>query len=560
MTTLTSRIEQSALGQGFGGPGGTVTFVDGDDHDTITWADLHADATSMAAAMQARGVRLGDNIAILGPTTRPLVTAIEATWLCGACLVMLPLPMRMGSIDGFISQTRDRMSAADISMLLIDGQFSEFIAPVEGDPPFVSFDEVLPADASARFPKSAYVRPDIDPDDVAVLQFTSGSTSHPKGVMLPHRQICANLDGAIVAADIRPDDVVVSWLPLYHDMGLIGLLTIPLITGISLVVGAPQDFLAKPVRWMQWISDYRGTLTAGPNFSWVLATRALRRAEDLDLSQMRIALSGAEPVDPESFRHFLDEATRFGLPPECLFPAFGMAEVCIAGVFPPQGSGMRTDVIDGRVLEHEHFAASVEPGSPNARELAILGRAIPGLQIRIIDPATRVECREREVGELLIRGTSVTTGYYNRPDATEKAFNDGWYLTGDYGYTLNGEVFVAGRKKDMIIVGGKNVYPQDLETLAYEVPGIHAGRAVAFGIYDEKAGTEEVVIVAEVDVDGEDERQGIADALRQHITKNSAVALRHAYIVGRQWIVKTSSGKTARSANREKFLKEMGLI
>jgi fatty-acyl-CoA synthase len=552
VTTLTSRIEQSALGQGFGGPGGTVTFVDGDDHDTITWADLHADATSMAAAMQARGVRLGDNIAILGPTTRPLVTAIEATWLCGACLVMLPLPMRMGSIDGFISQTRDRISAADISMLLIDGQFSEFIAPVEGDPPFVSFDEVLPADASARFPKSAYVRPDIDPDDVAVLQFTSGSTSHPKGVMLPHRQICANLDGAIAAADIRPDDVVVSWLPLYHDMGLIGLLTIPLITGISLVVGAPQDFLAKPVRWMQWISDYRGTLTAGPNFSWVLATRALRRAENLDLSQMRIALSGAEPVDPESFRHFLDEATRFGLPPECLFPAFGMAEVCIAGVFPPQGSGMRTDVIDGRVLEHEHFAASVEPGSPNARELAILGRAIPGLQIRIIDPATRVECREREVGELLIRGTSVTTGYYNRPDATAELIVDGWLHTGDLAYMINGEMVMCGRIKDVIIIGGRNIYPQDIEKVVGRVEGVRAGNVIAFG-QDGRNSKQHVVVVAETRLEDAEDLSHLRTRISHEVQAEIGVPAREVRLVAPATIPKTSSGKLQRSACRSMY-------
>jgi acyl-CoA synthetase (AMP-forming)/AMP-acid ligase II len=164
---------------------------------------------------------------------------------------------------------------------------------------------------------------------------------------------------------------------------------------------------------------------------------------------------------------------------------------------------------------------------------------------------------DRVIGEIALQSNCMLTEYYHRPDATEKALRDGWYLTGDYGYTLNGEVFVAGRKKDMIIVGGKNVYPQDLESLAYEVPGIHAGRAVAFGIEDAKAGTEEVVIVAEVDTDNPDERQKIADVLRRHITQNSAVALRHAHIVGAKWILKTSSGKTARSANREKFLQEI---
>jgi acyl-CoA synthetase (AMP-forming)/AMP-acid ligase II len=180
------------------------------------------------------------------------------------------------------------------------------------------------------------------------------------------------------------------------------------------------------------------------------------------------------------------------------------------------------------------------------------------VRVRILDEQGN-EVPDKVIGEIALQSDCMLSEYYNRPDATEKAFRDGWYLTGDYGYTLNGEVFVAGRKKDMIIVGGKNIYPQDLEALAYEVSGIHAGRAVAFGVEDEKSGTEEVVIVAEVDTEDAEERQKIADALRLHITKNSAVALRYAHIVGTKWILKTSSGKTARSANKEKFLKEAAL-
>jgi acyl-CoA synthetase (AMP-forming)/AMP-acid ligase II len=180
---------------------------------------------------------------------------------------------------------------------------------------------------------------------------------------------------------------------------------------------------------------------------------------------------------------------------------------------------------------------------------------VESTRVRAVDEMRR-SLPDRSIGELALQSNCMLTGYYNRPDETEKALRDGWFLTGDYGYVLDGEVFVTGRKKDMIIVGGKNIYPQDLELLAYEVSGIHPGRAVAFGIYDEEAGTEEVAIVAEVDTDDPEERERIAEALRAHITQNSAVALRYAHVVGAKWILKTSSGKTARSANRDKFLNE----
>jgi len=550
--TLPSRIEQVASGTGYGGPGGAVTFVNGDDHDTVSWADLHGDARSMAAAMQSRGVTVGDHVAILGPTTRSLVTAIEATWLCGACLVMLPLPMRMGSIEAFIDQTRDRVRSGDVSMLLIDPQFSEFITPIDGDPPFVGFDDLFPAIAAARVPATEFVRHEIDPDSLAVLQFTSGSTSHPKGVMLPHRQICANLDGAIAAAGIRPEDTIVSWLPLYHDMGLIGMLTIPFITGIDLVLGAPQDFLAKPLRWMQWISEFNGTLTSGPNFSWVLAARSLRRGEDLDLSSLRVALNGAEPIDPDSFRTLAEEGARFGLSPDALFPAFGMAEVCIAGVFPVPMTGMHTDVIDGRVLEHEHFAASVEPGSPNARELAILGRAIPGLKIRVVNPSTGSECRDREVGELLISGTSVTTGYYKQPDATAELIVNGWLHTGDLAYMVEGELVMCGRIKDVIIVGGRNIYPQDIEKVVGAVDGVRAGNVIAFG-QDGRHNKEHLIVVAETRIEDADELSSLRTRINHEVQLEVGVPVREVRLVPPATIPKTSSGKLQRSACRTMF-------
>ena len=211
---------------------------------------------------------------------------------------------------------------------------------------------------------AAWARPDEDPDRLVILQFTSGSTSDPKGVMLPDHVLRANLDAIAEAAQLDvDDDVLVSWLPLYHDMGLVGLLTLPMSTGTTLVLGAPQDFTARPARWMEWLSTYGGTATAGPNFSYVLATRALNRADQLDLSRLRIALNGAEPIDPDQVEAFVEAGLRHGLRPGAVFPAFGMAEVAIAGTFPEPMGGMATDCVDRRVLETERYAAPVDPGS-----------------------------------------------------------------------------------------------------------------------------------------------------------------------------------------------------
>jgi acyl-CoA synthetase (AMP-forming)/AMP-acid ligase II len=218
-------------------------------------------------------------------------------------------------------------------------------------------------------------------------------------------------------------------------------------------------------------------------------------------------------------------------------------------------SAPATDWIDRDGFMRERVARPALDGRPAMRMLSS-GRPIQNTRLRIVDENGRA-LPERVVGEIALQSDCMLTGYFNRPDATEKAFRDSWYLTGDFGYIVDGEVYVSGRKKDMIIVGGKNVYPQDLEALASEVPGVHPGRVVAFGLFDDQAGTEEVVIVAEVDSENTEAQDRIADSIRVHVTKNSAIALRHVKVVGPLWIVKTSSGKTARSANKEKFLKEL---
>jgi fatty-acyl-CoA synthase len=537
MTSLLQRLERAAERDT------TVTFV-GAGEDVVPWRVLHEQAKGYAAALQARGVRPGDHVALLSPTTRELVTAIQATWLAGATIVVLPLPMRLSSIEEFVAQTRQRIRNADARVCVVDPELAEFVVPEPGDPPMVPVADLAGGDGAA------WVRPDEDPDRLAILQFTSGSTSDPKGVMLPDHVLRANLDAIAEAARLDPDDdVLVSWLPLYHDMGLVGLLTLPMSTGTALVLGAPQDFTARPARWMEWLSTYGGTATAGPNFSYVLATRALQRADRLDLSRLRIALNGAEPIDPDQVEAFVQAGARHGLRPGAVFPAFGMAEVAIAGTFPEPLGGMATDCVDRRVLETERYAAPVEPGTDGSRRLALLGRPVPGLEIRIVDPETGVPLRDREVGELEIRGTSVTTGYYKRPDANADLFHDGWLCSGDLAYTLHGQLVMCGRIKDVIIVGGRNVFPEDVERAVGALDGVRAGNVIAFGV-DGDRGRETLVVVAETKAD---DRDAVRRQIHDRVKEVVGVPPKDIVLVAPGTLPKTSSGKLQRSLCRRHY-------
>ena len=394
------------------------------------------------------------------------------------------------------------------------------------------------------------------PEEIVLLQHSSGTTGLQKGVALSHQAVLNQLEAYTRALDLANDDVLVSWLPLYHDMGLIAGFLMPILSGITLVLISPFDWVRAPHKLFQAVSRYKGTLSWLPNFSFNFCAQKIRERdlEGIDLSSWRIITNCSEPVKWDSHQVFYQRFKNYGLRANVLQCSYAMAENVFGVTQTPLGTEQVTDEIDRESYINERVARSPVDGKPALRMMSS-GRALHNTQIMILTEDGEV-LPDRVIGEIALQSDCMLSGYYHRPDATEKALRDGWYFTGDYGYTLNGEVFVAGRKKDMIIVGGKNVYPQDLESLAYEVPGIHAGRAVAFGIEDPQAGTEEVVIVAEVDTDDPGERQKIADALRRYITQNSAVALRHAHLVDSRWIVKTSSGKTARSANREKFLRE----
>jgi fatty-acyl-CoA synthase len=394
-------------------------------------------------------------------------------------------------------------------------------------------------------------------DDIALLQHSSGTTGLQKGVALSHRAILNQLEAYGRALQLSHADVIVSWLPLYHDMGLIAGFLMPILAGIPLVLGSPFDWIRAPWRLMEAVSRYRGTLTWLPNFAYNFSAQKVRdrHLQGMDLSSWRGVINCSEPVRLESHRIFYERFKSYGLRWEALQTSYAMAEN-VFGV--TQSDLSRPPTVQS--VDREAFLGEMiaRPPGPGRAAIAAMssGVALPNTQVEIHD-AHGHRLPDGHIGEIVLRSDCMLTGYYNRPDADHEAFQDGWYLTGDYGYLSGGELFVSGRKKDMIIVGGKNIYPQDLEALSYEVPGVHGGRSVAFGVFNDETGTEDVYMVAEVESEDPREQDRLADLIRQHVTKNSAVALRYVKVVGPRWILKTSSGKTARGANREKFLSEL---
>jgi acyl-CoA synthetase (AMP-forming)/AMP-acid ligase II len=395
------------------------------------------------------------------------------------------------------------------------------------------------------------------PEDIAILQHSSGTTGLQKGVALSHQAILNHLNNYAQAIHLTPEDVVISWLPLYHDMGLIACWLLPILMGNHLVLMSPFDWVRAPYRLFQAVSKFRGTLSWLPNFAYNFCAQKVRDRdmEGVDLSSWRAITNTAEPIKWESHQAFYERFKPYGFRYEALVTSYGMAENVFAIVQGGIDEPVVYEDIDRDSLQTKKIARLAEPGQASIRMVGT-GKTIPNSHIRIVDGKGH-DLPDRHVGEVALKSDCMLTGYYHRPDLTAKVFISDWYLTGDYGYTVDEVLYITGRKKDLIIVGGKNIYPQDLELLAYEVAGVHPGRASAFGIYNESIGTEDVVMVAEVDCDDAAERQKIADDIRATVTRGSAVALRYVHLVKAPWLVKTSSGKTARSANREKFLKEM---
>jgi len=380
-----------------------------------------------------------------------------------------------------------------------------------------------------------------------------------KGVALSHRAILRQLAAYIPALNLTPSDVIVSWLPLYHDMGLIAGFLLPVLTGARLVLLSPFEWARAPWTLLRAVTEHGGTLAWLPNFAYnFCATRIPdRELVGLDLSSLRAVINCSEPMMAESHRLFAARLRPFGLRENALATCYAMAENVFAVTQGGIESPVRVDRVDRELLATAGRAAPTHDSDRRVMEVVSAGPPLPNCEVRVLsmDGAT---LPARQVGELALRSDCMLTGYFNRPDATALALREGWYLTGDLGYLAEGEVFITGRKKDMMIVGGKNIYPQDIEYLINKVAGVHPGRVVVFGLFNESLGTEEVAAVVELDSSAGVDASRLGLSIRQAVSTGSEVTLGPLKFVDERWLIKTSSGKIARGANREKLMAELG--
>src|SRR6185437_15533423 len=517
-------------------------MVTGEPHEPVrrTWPEVHARALAMAAALRAGrpGLTAGSAVGVLAGEPVSIAPLAQAVWLCGGSVTMLHQPTARTDLAAWAEDTVSVLKMIDAALVVLGPPF-EALAPVltERGIPFRMID-ALHADPAAA-----------DDGDTALLQLTSGSTAEPKAVRITHGNLHANITAMAEAARLDVDrDVQVSWLPLFHDMGMVGFLTVPMTLGLDLVTVTPLDFLGRPILWAELISKYRGTVTAAPNFAYAVLGRQLARYDgELDLSSLRIALNGAEPIDPLAVGSLVDAGARFGLRPEAVLCAYGMAETALGVAFAPVETGLAVDEIDADDLETRRLAT---PGT--GRRFPKLGPPLPGIEVRVVADDGRL-LGEREVGVLQLRGPSVTPGYLtvNGPVAAQDA--DGWFDTGDEGYLVDGQVVVCGRRKDVIIMGGRNIYPTDIERAAGTADGVRAGNAVAVRLEaGEGRHRESFAVVVE------SRRAGDADAeggIGKDVTSRvvSAVGVRPARVIVLPpgSLPKTPSGKLRRAATAD---------
>jgi len=515
---------------------------------SYTPKELVRAAERVACGLHKRGIRPGDRVGILAQTAPSTVLAFMGCWAAGAVAVPLPLPMRAVDPQSFIEQNRLRLRKVGAKVLVLPGAIMPLVRGLGDEVRMVAAEE-LECDGETAVA-------DTGPEDIALVQFTSGSTSEPRGVVLTNRSILANARAVIRRIKVSPHDCAVSWMPLYHDMGLIGFVITAVCGSATLVLMSPQRFVAQPSLWLRALSDYRATITGGPNFAYALATRVIKSGsmEGLDLSSLRLALNGAEPVDHEVLDELVDCGKEYGLKPEVPYPVYGLAEATLAVTFPPLGKKYHVDHVDRASVEAGGVATPSQPGEKGTRSLVALGTPLEGIEVTVFK-SDGGAAGEREVGEVCVRGRSVMQGYWNDAAATAETLRGGWLHTGDLGYMAGGELYLAGRIKDMVIVGGRNLYPEDVERCAEKVSGIRKGNAVAFGVTTRR-GKERLVLVGETRLQCAQKALQAARAVSGLVREQIGVPVREVVLVPAGSLPKTSSGKKRRFLCRDLYMGE----
>jgi fatty-acyl-CoA synthase len=521
-----------------------------------SFADIHEEATRRGAHLAARGLEKGDRLAMVIPDGDEFVLSFLGAIYAGVVPVPIYPQLSFKNVETYHDTVAHIARASGASMLLTTPSTKPFVDPVLARFPPSSDRHTLrgiltTGDLAPPAPGSLNVK--VEPEDLAFLQFTSGSTSRPKGVMVTHANLAWNSESFMIhglAKDSKVDKGV-SWLPLFHDMGLIGFVIGPLFTDIPVVFMPTASFVRAPRIWLDTLHKHRGTITYAPNFAYALVAKRLKDKDvaGLDLSCVKIAGCGAEPIQAKTLRDFAAKTKAAGFDPRAYLPSYGMAEATLAITFVPHMTGLRTDVVD---------ATSVQAGTPkeatsetpavNVTEIVNCGRPFPEHEVVIVDESGK-PLGERQIGQIITRGPSIGLGYYQEPELTAESFRDGWLYTGDLGYLDGGDLFICGRLKDIIIIRGRNFYPQDIEWAVSELPGVRRGNVVAFAI--EVDGEEQLAVCAEA---FQADAAGLTDAITQCVASQVGLTVGRVEIVPQGSLPRTSSGKPQRRKTKQMLL------
>lgn len=535
-----------------------LVFIDDDGGEThLSAAGLHAENARYALALQQLGVEQDDLVILVLPHSQTLLFAFWGAMYLGAIASIFPFLTE--KLDRTIYQERvaELVKHSGAKVVITFPEFKDELGALLAQTgcAVLSTDHIPHPEPGDAEP----VWPEYSDEKIAFLQHSSGTTGLQKGVALSHRAVLNQIQAYSRAIQLCDQDVIVSWLPLYHDMGLIAGFVMPLATGVPLVLMSPFKWVRDPKILLHAIHRHRGTLCWLPNFAYNHSARVIRTrdVQGIDLSSLRLWINCSEPVFLESHQLFLDKFAANGVQPQSLSVCYAMAENTFAVTQTPVGLAPATDWVHTRSLQEQRRAEPARPFMDGATPMVSCGYPIEGTEVCILDGHGR-RLPERQVGEIALRSNCMLSGYYRRPEITAQAIRNGWYHTGDMGYLAGGELYITGRKKDLIIVGGKNIYPQDLEAIANTTPGLVPGRSVAFGIVDQALGSESIVMVCELEDDSlaDEEKRKIEMNLRSRVVQRSEVALSDVRLVGRKWLIKTSSGKLSRSANRDKYRRE----
>ena len=532
-----------------------VVLVSEGGEEAISYRTLRRQAEALASGLQRHEVQPGQAVAIMLPTGREYFCSFYGVLLAGAVPLPIYPPARPSQLEDHLQRHAGILNNALVTLLISFAEAGAVASLLKLNVATLRA-VVTVQELSSTGP--ALVPAGVSSQHIALLQYTSGSTGNPKGVVLSHANLLANIRAMGQAARAGPADVFVSWLPLYHDMGLIGAWLGSLYHAMPLVVMSPLTFLSRPERWLWAIHRHRGTLSAAPNFGYELCLRRIddRALAGLDLSSWRMAFNGAEPVSPDTIENFQRRFADYGLRPEALAPVYGLAESAVGVTFPPPDRGPVIDRIRREAFERDGRALPAAFNETDALRFVGCGRPLPGHAVRVVDRDGQ-EVGERVEGRVELRGPSASSGYFRNPDETRHLFHvsgrDIWLDAGDLGYIADGELYPTGRAKDIIIRAGRNMYPYELEEAVGNLAGVRKGCVAAFGIRDSASGTERLVVLAET----RSRRSAVRRSLRDQI---QAVAVNllgepadDVVLVPPHSVLKTSSGKIRRTATRERY-------